>query len=454
MQKSTVISLSTLLLSLIMGGCAASAQTFEIDTEKPRIAGDPVDIVVSGLSPGEEVVLHARRVLKNHFARGAPSQVFSSSARFLVDKDGRVDTSESAAIEGSYEGVDPNGLFWSMRPETDGAVEAHSSVELEVKIDGETVASSAFDLIGGPGGLEIRDVPSLPGSYFAAHPDAGDHPVIIMVGGADDLRFNRETVVPQLVAQGYSVLYFATYEIIYGTAEPTVEELPTRYVNIPIDRLQGAYDWLVEQPNVDEHRIGLYGYSRNAAYVLLAATRFDWIDAVAAIAPSDVVWEGWGEGVPLGTTSSYSWQDEPLTYVAYGESWFRETAKFGRGERGRLRTPMDEGRWTNPQSVVAARIPIETYRGALLVSGGEQDDLWSAGHMAQNIAERRAESGLVTELLVFPDAGHTLIGDGQSPILLIYEPEEARAVTAKAQSETWQATLDLFRNALQRPGNQ
>ena len=68
--------------------------------------------------------------------------------------------------------------------------------------------------------------------------------------------------------------------------------------------------------------------------------------------------------------------------------------------------------------------------------------------MSQNMAERRAEAGLETELLVFPDAGHALIGDGQNPIVLLYEGDEARPILGKAQSKTWQTTLDFFDKAL------
>lgn len=449
MQKSIALHLFGGVLSTVFLGYPAVAQSFEIETQKTRYAGQSIDIVMSGLPPQSEVELHARRVLKNHFAPGAPVQTYGSSARFQADADGRIDVSESAALGGSYTGVDPNGLFWSMRPISDANVEADPGVALEAVVEGEILATIEFDLLQGPENYAVQEVPSLPGSYFAANRSPGDHPVIIIVGGADTLGLNRETVMPQLVAAGYSVFYFATYEIIFGPSKPTVEALPTRYVNIPIDRLNHVRDWLLDQPGVDANRIGLYGHSRNAAYVLLAATRIDWVDAVAAIAPSDVIWEGWGDGVKLGTTSSYTWKNEPLAYVPYSENWFRETAKFSRGERGRLRTPMDEGRWDNPRRAVEARIPIENYTGAVLVAGGEQDDLWSAGHMAQNIAERRAEAGLETELIVFPDAGHDLISDGQNPIILLYQTDAARPILAKAQTRTWQSTLEFFDNALQ-----
>ena len=448
MSKTTTVSLLTCLMTSIVFGGTAIAQTFETDTHVTRYAGDPVDIVISGLEPQSEVELRARRAIKNHYAAGAPTQVYASSARFVADAAGRVDLSANAAIAGSYQGVDPNGLLWSMRPESDETTAASATIKLEAIVDGVTVATNSFDLVEAPEGYKVVDVPSLPGSYFAPNPNPGDHPVIIIVGGADKLKINRETTMPQLVAKGYSVFYFANYEIIYGPSEPSVKELPTQYVDIPIDDLQGVYDWLSDQPGVDETRVGLYGFSRNSAFVLLSATRFDWVDAVAAIAPSDVVWEGWGDRVKLGTTSSYSWEGEPLAYVPYSDNWYRETSKFGRGERGRLRTPMDEGRWQNLDKVAAARIPIETFKGAVLVAGGEQDDLWSAGHMSQNMAERRAEVGLATELLVFPDAGHALIGDGQNPIVLLYEGDEARPILGKAQSKTWQTTLEFFEAAL------
>ncbi|NQY39466.1 MAG: acyl-CoA thioesterase/BAAT N-terminal domain-containing protein [Henriciella sp.] len=362
------------MTSIAFGG-AAEAQDFEIDTHTIRYAGDPIEIVLSGLAPESEVEIRARRAIKNHYAPGAPTQIYASSARFVTDENGRIDLSTSAAIDGSYLGVDPNGLFWSMRAESDDTTEATPRIDLEALVDGETVASTSFDVTQTPEDYHVMEVPSHPGSYFAPNPNPGDHPVIIIVGGADKLGINRETTMPQLVAKGYSVFYFANYEIIYGPSEPSVKELPTQYVDIPIDDLQGVYDWLSEQPGVDEDQIGLYGFSRNSAFVLLSATRFDWVDAVAAIAPSDVVWEGWGDGVKLGTTSSYSWLGEPLAYVPYSDNWYRETAKFGRGERGRLRTPMDEGRWENIGRVAAARIPVETITGAVLVAGGEQDDL-------------------------------------------------------------------------------
>ncbi len=426
----------------------ALGQQFELDSGPVVAVNQPIEIKLTDLPADADVEIRAQQVLKNYYQRGAPTLRYQSAARFAADENGSIDLATSPALEGSYTGIDPSGLFWSMQPSDSEPVRADNTVVLEALIDGNVIATTSFERLQEPADFAVEEVPQLPGSYFARNPEPGDHPVIILIDGADNLATGREVVMPSLVAEGYSVLLFATYDLVFGGAEPAEPDLPARYVDIPIDRLQQARDWLATQDGVDESRIGLYGFSRNGAYVLLAATRFPWVKAVAGIAPSDVVWEGWGDRVKLGTTSSYSWNGKPFAYVPYSDNYFRETAKFARGERGRLRTPMDEGRWANPERVAQARIPIEKYAGALFLAGGEQDDMWSAGHMVQNIAERRAENGLKTDFLVLPDAGHNIINDGWTPTML-FEAGEARAIEAEGQRLTWQGTLTFFRNALQ-----
>jgi dienelactone hydrolase len=85
---------------------------------------------------------------------------------------------------------------------------------------------------------------------------------------------------------------------------------------------------------------------------------------------------------------------------------------------------------------------VERYKGALLVAGGEQDSVWSSGHMAQNIAERRAEAGLDTVLMVFPEAGHNLSGHGWT--LVSASHGGTVPANAKAQRQVWGETLSFF----------
>ncbi|MDJ0644326.1 MAG: acyl-CoA thioester hydrolase/BAAT C-terminal domain-containing protein, partial [Erythrobacter sp.] len=178
--------------------------------------------------------------------------------------------------------------------------------------------------------------------------------------------------------------------------------------------------------------------SKGAEFALLAGTKIEGFAAIAAIVPSDVVWEGWGAGEPV---SSFSWNGTPLPYVPYdgmNEEFANPTGPDG---RPRLRLPHDKGRNANPARAVAARIPVESIDEPVLVAGGDADLVWNSGEMAQIIAERRAAAGLATVSLVFTDAGHSLSGDG-SP------REGAREADIAAQQVIWPATLRFFEEHL------
>jgi hypothetical protein len=49
------------------------------------------------------------------------------------------------------------------------------------------------------------------------------------------------------------------------------------------------------------------------------------------------------------------------------------------------------------------------------VAGGDKDETWACGPIAQRIAERRAAHGLTTVSVVAIKAGHGLSGNGEQP---------------------------------------
>ncbi|MDT7933069.1 MAG: acyl-CoA thioester hydrolase/BAAT C-terminal domain-containing protein [Sphingomonadaceae bacterium] len=91
-------------------------------------------------------------------------------------------------------------------------------------------------------------------------------------------------------------------------------------------------EWLKAQPEADANRIGLWGASKGAEFALIAASRYDWVKAVVAVVPSDVVWEGWGGSGPA--TASFAFDGRPLAFEPY-VGMDAELAKVAKGE------PMD-----------------------------------------------------------------------------------------------------------------
>lgn len=70
-----------------------------------------VQVKVEGLAPHKPVELRSRLVDDRGVA-------FKASALYKADETGQVDVSRAPSLGGSYTGVEPMGLFWSMAPET------------------------------------------------------------------------------------------------------------------------------------------------------------------------------------------------------------------------------------------------------------------------------------------------------------------------------------------------
>ena len=66
-------------------------------------------IYVSRLKPLQNITLGAQLL-------GDKGETFQSHALFNADKDGGVDVSRDPSLGGSYSGVSPMGLLWSMKP--------------------------------------------------------------------------------------------------------------------------------------------------------------------------------------------------------------------------------------------------------------------------------------------------------------------------------------------------
>ena len=284
---------------------------------------------------------------------------------------------------------------------------------------------------------EVAIGATMPGSFFATPPGAGPFPAIILIGGSEGDDASARRMAPLFLEQGYAVLGLIYYSPRYfGAPAARFPQLPTAFASIPVERVEDARNWLVARPDVRSDSIEIYGVSKGAEFALLAGSLIDGFAAIAAIVPSDVVWEGWGPGTTTGESSSFAWRGNPLPFVPY-IGMDEEIAKYGTKETPRLRIAQDRGRHANPDRAVTARIRVEAIDEPVLVAGGDADKTWNSGEMAQNIAERRAAAELPTVSLIYTDAGHGLSGDG-TPREWYDEAELA------AQKEIWPATLAFF----------
>jgi dienelactone hydrolase len=237
-------------------------------------------------------------------------------------------------------------------------------------------------------------------------------PVVVILHGADGNDEASTRFGPILARMGYAAVGLPYYSPNWGEygPPPKFPDLPGSFIDIRVDQIADLRDTLSGMPGADVERFGLFGASKGAEFALIAASRYPWIDSVVAYAPTDVVWEGWGlEMVEAeGTRSSFSFGGQALPFMPY--RGFVEGLLAG--PAADLRAIHANGRADHPEKEAAARIPVEAYPGALLLIAGGKDAQWDSAAAVSNIVRSRSAAGLETTALVYPDAGHDLVGDG------------------------------------------
>lgn len=390
-----------------------SAQTFNIQPANPVLAGEPVAISLSGLPPSTDVKVTAERVIVT-FGQGNKRALYRAEATYTTNTDGKLDLATVAPKSGSYKGVDIRGLFWAMVPTT-ADVPADRPV-MQVRLSATTadkeVAKATIEFVNSLPEVKIEKIEKFPGAVFATLPGKAKRPAIIVLGGSEGGSYAARDESPRLASRGFAVLGLPYYSPQnWPNPKREIPELPEAFADIPVERLNAAYEWLKSRDDVDATRIAIYGSSKGAEFALIAASHFPWITSVVASVPTDVVWEGWGNGTTPGQRSSFSLNGKPLPFVPYKE-FMEEFMGFQNGTDVHIRRPQDKGRAAHPAAAVKARIPVEKFKGPLMVIGGQDDQVWASGMMAHNIAEKRAEFGLDTVALIYTDAGHYLSGNG------------------------------------------
>jgi acetyl esterase/lipase len=154
----------------------------------------------------------------------------------------------------------------------------------------------------------------------------------------------------------------------------------------------------------DCDRVILLGTSFGAEAALLTGSLSDRVDAVAAFAPSDVIWAG---VTPDGRmTSHWTVGGAPTPYVPLVDDREPDTdppafLDLYLASRDRF-----------PERVQEAAIPVERIPRLVLVAGGD-DRVWPSALHAEAIRARRAEHGLKTAILTDPAAGHRTVLPGE-----------------------------------------
>ncbi|MEO0815864.1 MAG: acyl-CoA thioesterase/BAAT N-terminal domain-containing protein [Pseudomonadota bacterium] len=397
----------------------------------------------------ENVEQNVRITTRRSFGRNRLT-VFEASALYAPE-DQLVDVSQHAPISGSYSGVAPAGLFWSMTDTSELAPENADPTQVSVLIDvGDDRTVEFTDTITiGQENERFTEQPvdaNLVGAFLFLPDNIDTPPVIITLGGSEGGDRSARNVGAKFASRGFAVLGLPYYSPAGWGGTAQFPDLPDTFVNIPIDRLETARDYLRTRSDVNSDRMGLYGVSKGAEFVLAGSSLIEGFSSVAAVVPTDVIWEGFGDGVEENRFSSFTWRGDPLPFVPY-VGIKEEYAKYGNpNETVRLRTPHDAGRAAYPERADAARIRVEDIDEPVFLVGGDEDTVWASGPMARSIKETRDRAGLQTELWVGETATHYLSGDGYAPIR--GENNAGATEEAKLKVAAWRALIEFFNTTL------
>jgi uncharacterized protein len=143
------------------------------------------------------------------------------------------------------------------------------------------------------------------------HPSTpGEHPGIIVMGGAGGGLSSANAVGSLLAEAGYAALALAYFGI---------EDLPTRLEEIPLEYFKRAIDYMRSHPSVEPSKIGLIGTSKGGEGALLVSATYQEVGAVVAYSPSHVVFQGIAETGLKETIPKSSWtlDGKPVPFVPF-----------------------------------------------------------------------------------------------------------------------------------------
>jgi len=330
------------------------------------------------------------------------------------------------------------------------------TVEVTVKQGGKIVGTATARRRSVAPGVEriALNEAGLVGTFFAP---VGRRrgPGMLVLGGSEGGK--SEHVAALFASHGIPALALAYFG---------VPGLPPRLELIDIEYLMQGVGWLGAEMRVDPARLGVHGGSKGAEAALILASYDSRIRAVAAFAPSAVVYQGLGRG--RSPRSSWRIGDEPMPFVPLR---FRDLAVpltrsivahrlhlDGRvPRRGAVRLHETyQGALSRSRDTDAAHIPVERISGPVLLIAGRDDGVWPSSEHARLLAERLKRANFPHEVahLDYAGAGHDLGPPPYRPTMLVsrtggwaLDLGGTAAGTASARIAAWRETLAFFGRA-------
>ena len=421
-MRSLLIFLSLVLSSLTTVGQQIPSGP-RINAPASALHDESVVVSVSGLNAGTLYSVRAEFVSR-------AGTVWRAEAQFRADEKGVIELASMAPASGSYAGIDPLGLFWSMENtkerQTDPSLfetDDQSVITITAREGEKTVAQHLLVLRKRQIGISSTEMRGEITGTFLAPSKGGRIPGIIVLGGS-------EGGIPRDLAALIASHGYAALALAYFAADARPKELE----RVPLETVDRAVEWLRKQQTVDPNRIAIVGLSKGAELALLSASRNPRIRAVVAIAPSSTVFQNLGRA--RATTSSWTSGGVDVPFAPFVQSdAFVKTRRLVDLYNASLAAAPPE-----------ARIPVEKISGPILLLSGKDDALWPSAKMSNQIAEQLAEHHFRYSVVnrSFDDVGHHVANIPMRPTADSVRLGGKAPALAKTQLDAWREIVSFL----------
>uniref|UniRef100_A0A671PKK6 Acyl-coenzyme A thioesterase 1-like n=2 Tax=Sinocyclocheilus anshuiensis TaxID=1608454 RepID=A0A671PKK6_9TELE len=389
---------------------------------------DPVHVTVSGLNHQQCVDLRSK-------ITDDSGRVFQAWATYQADDNGQVDLNRDPSLGGSFTGVEPMGLFWALKAEVVSCkfaltdVTRPALVDIEVVSDNRVIAKVTNErhcLTDG-----VRRIPvtegRIRGTLFMP-PGKGPFPGIldtyVFRGGPFELR------AALLAKRGFAV---------FALAFQGYQDLPKRADKFHLEYFEEGIDFLRQQPEVKDQKIGLVSISKSGDLGLSMATFLPGISATV-----------WINGCNANTLVPIYYKDICVPPLMFDVKRAKMTP-LGLVDIGDvMNDPMSE-------EGLPSIIPIERASGNFMFIMSEADRNWQSAYYAKLACNRLKAHGKNNyELVRYEKAGH-FIEVPYMPFCLanfhavanqvVYFGGEPKA-HSEAQLDTWKRMVNFFKKHL------
>jgi dienelactone hydrolase len=328
---------------------------------------EKVHINPVGFEPFQTVVVRAALHTKGNYR-------WESHAAFQADAQGSIDVSSQKPQSGTYEEIDPMGLFWSMSPQSAKEIESiaavgapppKGTVRIIAEVDGQVMAWTDIARKGISADVTVTRVSDngLAGVFFRPV-GQGPFPTVFVLGGSGG--GIPESFGALLASHGFAVMALAYFRY---------EHLPKELVNIPLEYFEKAIAWLVSHVDIRRGTLGVVGRSRGGELALVLGATFPEIARVVAYVPSDRVNGGYGNRMwQMVSPFDSSFWATPLISENILGPWRRVPAWLWHGK-----------------SLPYSSIPVEKIHGPILLISGKEDKVWPSARMCDQIVKRLEE---------------------------------------------------------------